>query len=66
MEHNHKTLIIKCPQCSSEFNYYSKATRPFCSERCQMVDMGHWFEESYKVAGPMVVNQQDENEDEEN
>lgn len=65
MDHNHKTLIIKCPQCSREFNYYSKATRPFCSERCQMIDMGHWFEETYKVAGAVQLDEKDELSDEE-
>ena len=44
-----KTLKVKCPQCSIEFNYYSSEFRPFCSDRCQKIDLGHWFQESYVV-----------------
>ncbi len=43
-------LIIKCRTCEKEFNYWSSDSRPFCSKRCKMVDLGHWFNESYSVA----------------
>jgi len=23
---------------------------PFCSERCRLVDLGHWLEEDYRIA----------------
>ncbi|MGB0454879.1 MAG: DNA gyrase inhibitor YacG [Bacteriovoracaceae bacterium] len=46
-----KVLKVKCPTCDTEFNYYSSEFRPFCSERCKMVDLGHWASESYSVAG---------------
>lgn len=51
MEQN-KKLKVKCPKCSLEFLYYSSESRPFCSERCKMVDMGQWFEEAYTIKGP--------------
>lgn len=44
-----KLLKVKCPQCDTVFSYYESEFRPFCRERCKMVDLGHWFEESYKV-----------------
>lgn len=44
-----KLLKVKCPQCDTVFSYYDSEFRPFCCERCKMVDLGHWFEESYKV-----------------
>jgi uncharacterized protein len=25
--------------------------RPFCSERCKMIDLGAWASESYRVPG---------------
>ena len=46
-----KKIQVKCPKCNSEFSYYERDTRPFCSERCKMVDLGHWFEGSYAFAG---------------
>lgn len=44
-----KKLEIKCPHCKELFNYYESAFRPFCSERCKMVDLGHWLSGSYTV-----------------
>jgi len=44
-----KELKVKCPHCKKEFNYYSSEFRPFCKEKCKMVDLGHWFDESYKL-----------------
>ncbi len=46
-----KILKVKCPSCQEEFKYYSSKFRPFCTERCKMIDMGHWFEESYTIQG---------------
>ncbi len=44
-----KLLKVKCPQCDTIFYYYQSEFRPFCTERCKMIDLGHWFEESYRV-----------------
>lgn len=49
-----KALWIHCPTCKKKFEYKSSEFRPFCTERCRMVDLGHWFEESYSVAGEKV------------
>ena len=46
-----KKLLVNCPQCKTQFNYYDSEFRPFCSERCKMIDLGHWFDESYSVSG---------------
>ncbi len=46
---SNKILNVSCPQCQSPFNYYSSESRPFCSERCRKIDLGHWFQESYVV-----------------
>ncbi|OUR98589.1 hypothetical protein A9Q84_04020 [Halobacteriovorax marinus] len=44
-----KVLKVKCPNCKKTFNYYSSEFRPFCTERCKMIDMGQWLDESYTV-----------------
>jgi endogenous inhibitor of DNA gyrase (YacG/DUF329 family) len=31
------------------FSYYESESRPFCTERCKQIDLGHWFQESYVV-----------------
>lgn len=39
-----------CPHCGSECLYQpSNPYRPFCSERCRLIDLGAWASESYRV-----------------
>lgn len=49
-----KILKVKCPKCRLQFEYYKSDFRPFCSEKCKMVDLGHWFEESYQFQSPIA------------
>jgi len=52
MSENEKTPIlkIKCPRCRKETIYSAaNAFRPFCSERCRLIDLGQWASESYSV-----------------
>ena len=46
-----RKIKVKCPQCSESFDYYSSEFRPFCSDKCKMIDLGHWFDESYNIKG---------------
>jgi Uncharacterized protein conserved in bacteria len=45
---------IKCPQCG-RLSFYSKEnpSRPFCTERCKLIDLGAWADESYKISTPI-------------
>lgn len=54
-----KELKVKCPECSKEFNYYSSEYRPFCSEKCKMVDLGMWLTENYTVASAEPLSESD-------
>lgn len=40
---------MKCPICDRETTWKDNPTRPFCSERCQTIDLGHWANEDYAV-----------------
>lgn len=60
-----KKIKVKCPQCATEFFYYDSEFRPFCTKRCQQIDLGHWFQETYVV--PLkenVVEEEKNNSDE--
>ncbi|MFZ8932614.1 MAG: DNA gyrase inhibitor YacG [Bacteriovoracaceae bacterium] len=60
-----KKKIIKCPHCKKEFNYYESKFRPFCSERCKMVDLGHWFSEEYTIpVSSAEIDSQESDDDE--
>ncbi|MGC1730795.1 MAG: DNA gyrase inhibitor YacG, partial [Steroidobacteraceae bacterium] len=34
---------IKCPTCGREVEWASAPFRPFCSERCRLIDLGAWL-----------------------
>jgi endogenous inhibitor of DNA gyrase (YacG/DUF329 family) len=60
-------LVIKCPTCRKETTWENNPHRPFCSERCQLIDLGAWTEERFKIAGDEVdpqVDDQDDDDDE--
>jgi endogenous inhibitor of DNA gyrase (YacG/DUF329 family) len=39
--------LVKCPRCGKEVEYEGNEFRPFCSERCKMLDFGAWADEDY-------------------
>ena len=41
---------VRCPHCGGDSPWSEANTwRPFCSERCKMIDLGAWASESYRV-----------------
>ena len=42
---------MKCPTCGKTIEWKDNPFRPFCSERCQLVDLGRWVEGDYRVPG---------------
>ena len=41
--------LVKCPNCGKEIEYYNSEFRPFCSERCKLLDFGAWADEEYNL-----------------
>ena len=39
----------RCPTCRRESPRAGNKQFPFCSERCQLVDLGRWLGEEYRV-----------------
>ncbi len=55
-------LYVKCPRCGRQVEYSARnPLRPFCSERCKMIDLGAWANEDMVIKGKNV----DEDEDSE-
>ena len=46
-----EVTTVKCPTCQKPviWNEESKY-RPFCSQRCRLIDLGEWAQEKYTVA----------------
>ena len=42
-------LLVKCPACGTETQYEGNEFRPFCSERCKLLDFGAWASEEYSL-----------------
>jgi hypothetical protein len=42
--------LVRCPQCGAQVPWAPESRwRPFCSERCKMIDLGAWATETYRV-----------------
>jgi endogenous inhibitor of DNA gyrase (YacG/DUF329 family) len=42
-------LMVKCPHCGTETEYDGNEFRPFCSERCKLLDFGAWADGEYAL-----------------
>ncbi len=43
--------IVKCPTCRREIDWSTSEFRPFCSERCRLIDLGGWLSEKHAIPG---------------
>jgi uncharacterized protein len=50
-----KPLRTPCPTCKREIEWSgANPWRPFCSERCKLVDLGAWLAEKHAIPGEPV------------
>ena len=43
---------VACPRCGTKTPFSPQNPwRPFCSERCKLIDLGRWANESHRVPG---------------
>ncbi len=60
-----KTRQIHCPQCHAVILWSAENPyRPFCSERCKLIDLGQWATGAYRI--PQAERDNGMNEDENN
>jgi len=46
----------RCPNCRRELEWdTTNRWRPFCSERCKLIDLGAWFKEQHAIPGEPAV-----------
>jgi uncharacterized protein len=47
-----KALTVKCPTCGRVIAWTSEHKfKPFCCERCKLIDLGEWFLEEKTIPG---------------
>ena len=45
-----KPMTIDCPTCGTAVQWdTTNAFRPFCSDRCKLIDLGAWASEGFRV-----------------
>ena len=50
-----KPKIVQCPTCKKKMRWDVKNPyRPFCSERCKLIDLGEWAGEKHRIAGEEI------------
>jgi uncharacterized protein len=54
------TRKIKCPVCRKITTWDNNQWRPFCSERCKIIDLGDWASEKHVIAGSDNLQELDE------
>jgi len=53
--------IVACPRCGVHTEWHGNSWRPFCSERCKMIDLGSWLDEQHAIPGEPAEIPDDEN-----
>ena len=42
-------MTVKCPMCGNVEQWEGNVFRPFCSKRCQLLDLEGWLSERYRI-----------------
>ena len=46
------TKSVKCPTCGRTIEWSREQRwRPFCSQRCRLIDLGEWFDGERRIPG---------------
>jgi uncharacterized protein len=53
----------KCPRCAKEIEPENNPFRPFCSDRCKLIDLGFWISGTYRI--PVLSEDEDSGRDSE-
>ncbi len=57
-----KPKTVQCPQCRKPATWEGNPDRPFCSERCRLLDLAAWAGEEYRVPGEKLPSDKDPEE----
>ncbi|MBK1650243.1 DNA gyrase inhibitor YacG [Rhabdochromatium marinum] len=49
---------VSCPTCGRTVPWTPESRwRPFCSQRCRLIDLGDWLDESHCIPGEPVYHE---------
>jgi len=50
------SLEVACPTCGKSVAWTTdNRWRPFCCERCKLIDLGEWLSEEKRIPGGPVI-----------
>jgi len=56
-----KPIVVICPTCGNSVAWVPENKwKPFCSERCKLIDLGEWATEKYRVPAAPTDSFEDE------
>lgn len=54
---------VSCPTCQRPVEWSERSPfRPFCSERCKLIDLGAWITEKHVIPGEEIPSTFEEDE----
>ena len=57
-------INVKCPTCKRPVAWTpGQVFKPFCSERCRLIDLGEWIMEEKRIPGESLELENDNDED---
>jgi len=52
------TRFVPCPRCGAQVPWTPGSRfRPFCSERCKLIDLSDWATERYRIVEPPATDE---------
>jgi endogenous inhibitor of DNA gyrase (YacG/DUF329 family) len=55
---------LRCPTCAREISWSEEFPyRPFCSERCRLIDLGAWLGGERAIPGDPLPQEETEHEE---
>lgn len=56
LANNNTKMKMNCPTCLKLFDSEKMvSSKPFCSERCKLIDLGSWASEKFIIKGKKNV-----------
>ena len=57
-------MFVSCSICRKKVEWEGNPYRPFCSDRCRMIDLGAWVAGEYSVPAEALPSGEDTEEPE--
>ncbi|TWH76318.1 hypothetical protein LX59_01241 [Azomonas agilis] len=50
--------VVQCPTCGTSVEWGPQSpARPFCSDRCRLIDLGAWAAEHHAIPGDSLIDE---------